>query len=109
MMKRRRFLFWISFGLFNLADRFQIVGLDRLAAAAMRLADPQPSGSSSSNSATDPPEHWVAAENTAWNWFEREHYVGGTQAITVSRRTNMSPTRPAARATVVLRANGSAA
>jgi hypothetical protein len=45
MMKRRRFLFWISFGLFNLADRFQIVGLDRLAAAAMRLADPKTSGS----------------------------------------------------------------
>ena len=81
-MKRRRFLFWISFGLFNLADRFQIVGLDRLAAAAMRLADPQPSGSSSSNSATDPPEHWVAAENTAWNWFEREHYVGGRWKLT---------------------------
>jgi hypothetical protein len=82
MMKRRRFLFWIGFGLFNLADRFHLVGLDRLAAAAMRLADPQPTGPPSSGSLTDPPEHWVAAENSAWYWFEREHYIGGRWKLT---------------------------
>jgi len=81
-MRRRRFLFWIGFGLFNLADRFHLVGLDRLAAAAMRFADPQPSGPQPSNSLMDAPEHWVDAENDGWHWFEREHYIDGRWKLT---------------------------
>ena len=35
-MNRRHFAFWFSFGLFALAERLQVYGLDELAAAMMR-------------------------------------------------------------------------
>src|SRR5262245_57793588 len=81
-MKRRRFLFWVGFGLFSLADRFHITGLDRLAAAAMRLADPQPSNPTPSNSFADLAAHLSPAENNACYWFEREHYIDGRWKLT---------------------------
>jgi hypothetical protein len=69
---RRRFTFWLSFGLFTLADRLRIDGLDSLAAEAMRLIDPdKPS-----------PVHWTAAENKTWRWFERENLVDGRWKLT---------------------------
>ena len=42
-MNRRQFAFWVSFGMFSLAERTGLAGLDRLAAATLRLAEPAPS------------------------------------------------------------------
>ena len=81
-MKRRRFLFWIGFGLFSLSDRFHISGLDRLVVVVMRLADPQLSNPALSDSLRDAPEHWIVAENNSWYWFEREHYIDGRWKVT---------------------------
>jgi hypothetical protein len=79
-MNRRRFVFWVSFGLFNLSEALSIKGLDRLAAAAMRLADPNtvrgttpaPDAATAST-----PEHWTTTSNNTWRWFEREVFVDG--------------------------------
>jgi hypothetical protein len=85
-MKRRRFLFWISFGMFTLAEKFRLTGLDRLAAATIDLGEPDADGPKSAGAkdatATAPPEHWTAAENSTWRWYEREHYVDGHWKLT---------------------------
>ena len=39
-MTRRRFAFWLGFGLFSLAEKLRADSLDRLAAAAMRRTEP---------------------------------------------------------------------
>lgn len=67
-MNRRHFAFWFSFGLFTLADRLKVYGLDELAAAMMR-DDKSP--------ATALPTHWRLADNGVWRWFERETFVDG--------------------------------
>ncbi|HTQ37943.1 MAG TPA: hypothetical protein VMJ32_02885 [Pirellulales bacterium] len=85
-MKRRRFLFWISFGMFTLAEKLRITGLDKLAAATIGMADS--SGDATAASATEsttptsPPEHWTAAENQTWRWYERENYIDGHWKLT---------------------------
>jgi hypothetical protein len=71
-MTRRRFAFWIGFGLFSLAEKLGLSGLDRLAAATMRAADDGPLPLE-----PEVPLHWTAAENRTWRWFEREVYVDG--------------------------------
>jgi hypothetical protein len=79
-MKRRRFLFWLSFGMFTLAEKWGFIGLDKLAAATIDLADPTgetPPSDASSAATANPPEHWTAAENNNWRWYEREIYVDG--------------------------------
>ena len=76
-MKRRRFLFWISFGLFTLSEKLRFSGLDRLAAATMRLADPADSSATSAA-----PEHWTFASNKSWRWYERETFVDGNWKLT---------------------------
>jgi hypothetical protein len=74
---RRRFTFWLSFGLFSLSERLRIDGFDTLAAEAMRLTDPaRPDNSSAS------PVHWRSAENKTWRWFERENLVDGRWKLT---------------------------
>jgi hypothetical protein len=86
-MIRRRFLFWVGFGLFSLGEKVRAGGLDELAAAIMR--------SSEAPSAADPaatPEHWTAAGNNAWHWYIREHLVDGQWRVTgittpIHRRT----------------------
>lgn len=67
-MNRRHFAFWFSFGLFTLADRLKVYGLDELAAAMMR-DDRSP--------ANVLPTHWRLADNGVWRWFERETFVDG--------------------------------
>jgi hypothetical protein len=76
-MTRRRFVFWLSFGLFGLSEKFRIGGLDTLAAATMKLAEPNPPSGSA-----DVAEHWTLAENNTWRWFERETFAGGRWKIT---------------------------
>ena len=51
-------------------------GLDRLAALVMRTAEP------ASPATTATPEHWTAAENNTWMWFEREHLLDGHWKLT---------------------------
>lgn len=67
-MNRRHFTFWFSFGLFTLAERLQVYGLDELAAALLR-DDKSP--------ASPLPTHWRLADNGVWRWFERETFVDG--------------------------------
>ncbi|MBI2825197.1 MAG: hypothetical protein HYX69_10975 [Planctomycetia bacterium] len=74
---RRRFAFWVGFGLFNLGEVLRADVLDDLAAASMRAAEPatpQEPGST--------PEHWTLAENNSWVWFERENLVDGRWKLT---------------------------
>jgi hypothetical protein len=90
-MQRRRFLFWISFGLFTLGDKLRFSGLDRLAAATIDLAEPtadtpaEPTSPATISPATKDipaPEHWTAAENGTWRWNEREKYIDGKWKVT---------------------------
>ena len=46
-MTRRRFAFWLGFGLFTLAEKLRMGSLDALAAATMRTAEPSPVGENS--------------------------------------------------------------
>ncbi len=75
-MTRRRFAFWLGFGLFTLAEKLRMGSLDALAAATMRAAEPSPVGENSL------PVHWSAAENNTWRWYERETYVDGKWKLT---------------------------
>src|SRR5262245_37787151 len=72
-MNRRRFVFWFSFGLFSLAQKLRVYGLDEFAAAVMG----GPNEASSSGAAGAAPVHWRAAENDRWRWFERETMIDG--------------------------------
>jgi hypothetical protein len=83
-MKRRRFLFWISFGMFTLAEKLHFSGLDRLAAATIDMAEPTADPSVDPHAAIpdSAPEHWTAAENDVWRWYERENYVDGKWKLT---------------------------
>ena len=70
-MTRRRFAFWLGFGLFSLAEKLRFDGLDSLAAATMRSTE-TPAASNDAAAV-----HWAAAENKNWRWFERETLVEG--------------------------------
>ena len=76
-MTRRRFAFWLGFGLFSLADRLHINGLDALAAAAMGGDKPMPASGK-----PRPPEHWTAAGDETWRWYERENFFDGKWTLT---------------------------
>lgn len=85
-MQRRRFLFWISLGMFSLSDRLGIDALDRLAAATLEADEPPKSDKPKS------PVHWRAAHNSTWQWYEREHLREGKWVLTgittpINRRT----------------------
>lgn len=75
-MNRRQFAFWLGLGLFSLADKLRVYGLDDLAAAAMRATEKSPP--------TNPanPVHWTAADNRSWRWYEREEFVDGKWKLT---------------------------
>ncbi|MEX2112767.1 MAG: hypothetical protein WD845_06245 [Pirellulales bacterium] len=76
-LTRRRFAFWLGLGIFNLAEVLRADGLDELAAAVMRATEP--------SEPFDPPvapEHWTAAENNTWRWFERETLIDGKWKVT---------------------------
>lgn len=83
-MQRRRFLFWISFGMFTLAEKLHFSGLDRLAAATIDMAEPTPDPNTATHAAIpdSAPEHWTSAENDNWRWYERENYVDGKWKLT---------------------------
>ena len=76
-MTRRRFAFWIGFGLFSLAEKLRLSGLDDLAAATMRSSEPATTSTPSSAAV-----HWTPAENKTWQWYERETFVDGRWKLT---------------------------
>jgi hypothetical protein len=87
-LTRRKFAFWLGFGLFTLSEKLNLRSLDSLAAAAMRRGRSSSSNrmtSSNSNSNSNsapavesaPQEHWIVDEDETWRWFERENYVKG--------------------------------
>ena len=96
---RRRFAFWVGLGLFNLSEALGADSLDRLAAASMRATEKSPTGNSPTKPAREAgsaqgtaAEHWTAAENNTWQWFERENLVDGHWKLTgittpIHRRT----------------------
>jgi hypothetical protein len=69
-MNRRRFLFWVGFGLFSLGEKLRAGGFDELAAATLKGAD------------TTTPIHWRAASNSLWQWYERETLVDNRWMVT---------------------------
>ena len=76
-LTRRRFAFWVGLGLFNLAETLRADVLDDLAAAAMRATE-----KAEPKSPATPAEHWTAAENNTWTWYERENLVDGRWKLT---------------------------
>ncbi len=74
---RRKFAFWVGLGLFGLSERLRAGVLDDLAAAAMHATE---SNETSESQAT--PEHWSAAENSLWKWFERENFIDNRWQLT---------------------------
>ena len=74
---RRRFAFWLGLGLFNLAEVLRADSLDDLAALSMRATEP-----STPKAPRSTPEHWTAAENNTWRWFERENLIDGHWKLT---------------------------
>jgi hypothetical protein len=88
-MNRRHFAFWFSFGLFALAERLSVYGLDELAAAMMR---------DEKSPAHPLPTHWRVADNGVWRWFERETFVDGKwklSGITTPIRMETGESAPA--------------
>jgi len=86
-LTRRRFAFWIGFGLFTLSDKLNLRSLDSLAAAAMRRTRSSGGTTNSSSTAKQavesaPQEHWIADEDETWRWFEREDYIKGKWRLT---------------------------
>ncbi|MGD9724022.1 MAG: hypothetical protein AB7O59_22405 [Pirellulales bacterium] len=76
-LTRRRFSFYVGLGLFNLSEVLRADVLDDLAAASMRATEPAAPATPVSTA-----EHWTAAENNTWQWFEREHLQDGKWKVT---------------------------
>jgi hypothetical protein len=99
-MNRRRFVFWVSFGMFNLSETIGWRALDRLAAAAMRMAEPKSRGDGTGDAlkravADKSPEHWTQNSNNTWHWFERETFVDGQWKLTgITTPTNIETGEP---------------
>jgi hypothetical protein len=85
MMSRRRFAFWVGFGLFNLSEVLHAETFDKLAAVAMRRMDGK-SGSAKEETVraaagglgqSPLPTHWTADGDSSWKWYERENLIDG--------------------------------
>jgi hypothetical protein len=76
-MNRRRFTFWLGFGLFSLSEKLSVSGLDAIAAAAMRTT-----AKAKSATARTGAEHWSVGGNKTWRWFERENLIKGDWVLT---------------------------
>ena len=76
-MPRRRFMFWLGFGLFGLAEKLRADSLDAVAAAAMDAAEPAPTS-------IEPPwpVHWTVVDDGNWRWYEREYFINDQWMLT---------------------------
>lgn len=71
-MNRRQFAFWLSAGLFGLAERLHASSLDALAALVVQCVEVERDGRTVIEQ-----QRWRAAENDTWRWFERETFREG--------------------------------
>jgi len=96
MITRRKFAFWVSFGLFTLAEKLQAETLEKLASATIRATEPATATSAAKRAADRATAtHWRVAENNTWRWFERESWANGRWKVTgvtvpVSKKTGES-------------------
>jgi|GEM_PF-1388312 len=74
---RRRFAFWVGLGLFSLGEKLHINAFDELAATTMHGVE-----AASPTTQSKTPEHWTAAENRTWRWYERENLFDGQWKLT---------------------------
>lgn len=81
-LSRRRFAFWVGFGLFSLAEKLHADGLDDLAAATMRFTETEGDSPAADAAVKEGAVHWTAAENNNWFWFERENLKDGKWLLT---------------------------
>ncbi|WP_145385268.1 hypothetical protein [Stieleria neptunia] len=83
-LSRRRFAFWIGFGLVSLGKRTRVAALDDPASAAMSVADLDPRDRLMIQANRGKPlaEHWSIARNASWRWYERENLVRGVWKTT---------------------------
>lgn len=81
-MDRRRFTFWVGFGLFTLSEKLRVSGLDSLAAAAMRRTETASTEAAGAIAKRTGAEHWTVAGNENWHWFERENLIKGEWVLT---------------------------
>ena len=89
-MKRRQFVFWFGFGLFSLGEKLHVGGLDKLAAATVRFTEP-----TTASAFLAAPEHWTAAENKTWRWYERETFIDDRWMVTgITTPINKQTGRP---------------
>jgi len=80
---RRRFAFWVGFGIFAIGEKLHAKGFDTLAAATMRATEAKKATPSSADGpSTKLPEHWTAGENNHWRWFEREQLIDDQWRVT---------------------------
>jgi hypothetical protein len=79
---RRRFAFYLGLGLFGLGERLRANVLDDLAAATMRLTPADAGAIEGVSEDHAQLEHWTAAENSHWRWYERENFVAGEWQLT---------------------------
>ena len=85
-MNRRRFAFWLSFGLFSLAERTRLAALDRLAAAVV---------GGPAAGLPETPIHWTVASNQRWWWYERQAWVDQQWVTTgITRPLNKQTGKP---------------
>lgn len=97
-MDRRRFAFWLGFGLFNLGEKLNAAGFDLLAASAMQSVGRRKRGPQASSTPTIP-VHWTADEDQNWKWYERESWIDGVWIQTgitapVNKQTGERKTEP---------------
>jgi hypothetical protein len=89
-LTRRRFAFWVGLGLFHLGETLRADAFDTLAAATMRATE-----SDTPTAPESSPEHWTAADNNTWQWFERETFVDGHWKVTgITRPVNKQTGEP---------------
>jgi hypothetical protein len=89
-MNRRRFTFWLGFGMFSVGYKLRMNRLDALAASMMKTAEPlartSPTAAAAAPAAAEAapvaiPVHWRAVNNEAWRWYERESFANGKWKI----------------------------
>ncbi|MDV6031822.1 MAG: hypothetical protein F9B45_17365 [Phycisphaera sp. RhM] len=86
---RRRFAFWLGFGMLSLGERIRVGALDDLTAVSTSIAGsdgidllPIHPGPSDGVVRESLAEHWSIGHNASWRWYERENLVRGVWKTT---------------------------
>src|SRR5262245_14962587 len=84
-MNRRRFAFWLGFGMFSVGYKLRLDRLDALAASLMQSTEPASTTTAATSAvvaAESAPVHWRAVANEGWRWYERETFLKGKWKVT---------------------------